>query len=209
MLTMATPIPTIFTVGHSNHEIGHFVPLLLDHGITAVADVRSQPFSQYTPQFNRGIIDRFLREKGVRYVFMGEELGARRTERPCYVDGTARYDMIARLPAFLSGLDRLRKGVATQRIALMCSEKDPICCHRTILICRNLRNDSINIQHIMEDGRLETQAAAEQRLLDMVGLPSADLFRSRQELIDQAYELQGQTIAYQESQDSDAYQQAV
>ena len=141
----------LYTVGHSNHECEKFLDLLTPHQITAVADVRSQPYSQYTPQFNRETLEAALGRRRIKYVFMGKELGARREERECYVGGQARYDLIAGLPAFLQGLERLRRGAKTQRIALLCSEKDPLACHRTILVCRQLRGE-FAIEHILEDG---------------------------------------------------------
>jgi uncharacterized protein (DUF488 family) len=187
----------LFTVGHSNHECEKFLDLLTRHRITALADVRSQPYSQYTPQFNREILETALGRRRVKYVFLGRELGARRDERECYVGGQARYDRILTLPAFREGLDRLRRGVQAQRIALMCSEKDPLTCHRTILICRALRTE-MAISHILDDGALEAHAAAETRLLALRGLPEGDLFTSRDEMLSRAYDQQAAAIAFTE-----------
>jgi uncharacterized protein (DUF488 family) len=192
-----TPANPLFTVGHSNHECEKLLDLLARHRITALADVRSQPYSQYTPQFNRDTLDAALSRRRIKYVFMGRELGARRDERECYVDGQARYDRIRSLPAFLEGLDRLRKGVQTQRIALLCSEKDPITCHRAILICRALRRE-MTIQHILDDATLEPHAAAETRLLALMGLPEGDLFSDREQMLALAYDRQAEAIAFVE-----------
>jgi uncharacterized protein (DUF488 family) len=197
--TLANPL---FTVGHSNHECAKFLDLLTRHRITALADVRSQPYSQYTPQFNRETLEAALTHRHIKYVFMGKELGARRDERECYVGGQARYDRIRALPAFLEGLERLRRGVRTQRIALMCSEKDPITCHRTILICRALRSE-MAIEHILEDGTIEPHEPAETRLLALLGMPEADLFTSREEMLARAYDRQAEAIAYVEPPASD------
>jgi uncharacterized protein (DUF488 family) len=188
----------LFTVGHSNHECEKFLDLLARHSISAVADVRSQPYSQYTPQFNRETLEAALANRHVKYVFLGRELGARREERNCYVAGQARYDRIRVLPAFLDGLDRIRRGMKTQRIALLCSEKDPLTCHRTILICRQLRGE-MDIAHILEDGTLESHAAAESRLLKLLDLPEGDLFTSRDDMLARAYDQQSQAIAYVET----------
>ncbi len=196
---MADAANPLFTVGHSNHECAQFLDLLARHQITAVADVRSQPYSQYTPQFNRETLEAALGHRHIKYVFMGKELGARREERECYVAGKARYDLIKKLPAFVQGLERLERGRITQRIAMMCSEKDPLTCHRTILICRQLRGaPGMVIQHILEEGTLESQAAAETRLLALLGLPEGDLFHDRAELIERAYDQQGEAIAFVE-----------
>jgi uncharacterized protein (DUF488 family) len=187
----------LFTVGHSNQECAKFMDLLSRHQVTAVADVRSQPYSQYTPQFNRETLESALGQRKIKYVFLGKELGARREERECYVAGQARYDRIKTLPLFLQGLERLRRGVQKERVTLMCSEKDPLTCHRTILVCRALRGE-MEIGHILEDGTVEPQAAAESRLLEMMGLPEGDLFHDRGELIERAYDKQALAIAYTE-----------
>ena len=189
----------LFTIGHSNHEMPEFVSLLRQHRVTAIGDVRSHPYSRFHGQFNRETFEELLKRAGIRYVFLGRELGARRSERESYHEKQARYDLIARLPAFREGLDRLRHGVQTHRIALVCAEKDPITCHRTVLVCRHLRADPIQIRHILDDGSIETMEQAETRLLAAVKLPTEHLFRPRSELIEQAYDLQGERIAYTES----------
>jgi uncharacterized protein (DUF488 family) len=168
------------------------------HDITAIADVRSEPYSRFHAQFNREVIAGLLTKAGVAYVFLGRELGARRAERECYVDRQARYSLITELPAFQDGLSRVQRGMTAQRIALMCAEKDPITCHRTILVCRALRSDDLNIQHVLADGSIETSEQAETRLLEEVGLPPGDLFRDRRELVEEAYDRQARRIAYVE-----------
>ena len=194
---MPSELNTLFTIGHSNQECARFLELLGRHEITAVADVRSQPYSQFTPQFNRETLEAALGQRRIKYVFLGRELGARREERECYVVGQARYDRIRTLPLFQQGLERLRRGIMSERIALMCSEKDPITCHRTILVCRELRAE-MAIGHILEDGGLESIADAETRLLKLMGLPEGDLFSEREELIERAYDMQARAIAYAE-----------
>ncbi|MBE7507131.1 MAG: DUF488 domain-containing protein [Planctomycetia bacterium] len=191
--------PCLFTIGHSDHEMPAFVSLLAQHGVTAIADVRSQPYSRFHGQFNRETLAELLNRAGTQYVFLGQELGARRSERECYHEKQARYDLIAKLPAFREGLDRLRRGLTTHRIALLCAEKDPITCHRAVLVCRHLRADSIDIRHILEDGSVETMDQIESRLLEAVKVPTEHLFRSRSELIELAYDLQGERIAFRES----------
>ena len=186
----------IFTIGHSNHELSRFTAFLKQHRIDVLADVRSQPYSQFNPQYNRETLATSLKSIGINYIFLGTELGARRNERECYIHGKADYHEIAKLPLFVHGLDRLRKDARTNRIAIMCSEKDPITCHRNILVCRNLRGPDITISHITADGSLEPNEAAETRLLKLMGLCEHDLFVSRQDMIEQAYDLQGASIAY-------------
>jgi len=191
-------MPELFTIGHSTQSWEQFLDRLARHHIKAVGDVRSSPYSVRLPQFNREILERTLKLSGIQYVFLGNELGARRSERECYVDGIARYDRIARTPAFQSGLDRVRKGVGRFRLALMCAEKDPLECHRTILVCREVRNE-FDIRHILDDGTIENHSDAEARLLAEERVPAEDFFISREELIARAYDRRGGKIAYRES----------
>lgn len=188
----------LFTIGHSNHSWERFLELLRLHRIDALGDVRSSPYSARLPQFNRELIERGLHGTGIRYVFLGEELGARRSERECYVDGVARYDLIALAPAFLAGLERVKKGIQRFRLALMCAEKDPLECHRTILVCRHLRQTA-QISHILADATLESHADAEARLMSEEHIPTDDFFTPRDQLLARAYDHRGTRIAFQES----------
>jgi len=173
-----------------------FLALLCQHKIQAVADVRSSPFSRYNPQFNREILERFLKEKGIQYVFLGRELGARTDDPSCYEQGRVQYARLAKTALFQSGLDRILEGSERYRIALMCSEKDPLECHRTLLVARELVERGQPVQHIHPDGHIETHAAAMERLLELTGVPKHDLFCSHQELIAQALARQEKQVAY-------------
>jgi uncharacterized protein (DUF488 family) len=192
----------LFTIGHSNHTLERFVELLRLHAVTAIADVRSSPYSKFNPHFNRETLEASLRTAGIRYVFLGDELGARRSETEAYDGGTARYERIAQLPAFQKGLDRVRRGLDANRIALMCAEKDPLTCHRAILVCRHLHADALPIHHILDDAKIESHSEAEERLLALVDLDHGDLFCDRGERLEQAYEIQGSRIAYTMSAES-------
>jgi uncharacterized protein (DUF488 family) len=187
----------IFTIGHSDNPIEWFVDLLRMHQVTALADVRSSPFSRFNPQYNRDQLKAALKTACIFYVPLGAELGARRSEQDCYVDGKARYDLIAKLALFQEGLRRVRQGAANYRVALMCAEKDPITCHRTILVCRHLKPFGIPISHILQDGELETTSGMEQRLMDVAGNGGVNLFASDPcAAIEHAYDVQGDRIAY-------------
>ena len=190
--------PTLFTVGHSNHQLSHFIELVRNHGVGEIADVRSSPYSKFNPQFNQDLLRSALKEAGIRYSFFGKELGARRSESVCYQDGKAVYDRIGKTAAFAEGLKEIRNRVQVEYLALMCAEHDPITCHRTILVCHALRHDRIDIMHIRKDGSIETMSSAEARLMDRWGLAEADLFRSRSELLEEAYARQADRIAYVE-----------
>jgi uncharacterized protein (DUF488 family) len=188
----------VFTIGHSNLEFMKFAGLLKQQDIQAVADVRSSPYSQYSPHFNREPLQLALRQQGISYVFLGEELGARRSEPECYVNGRVDYSLIAQTPAFIRGLDRLVQGAAKMRVAIMCAEKDPLDCHRCILVSPRLKERGINVQHIHDDGTLESQEQAEYRLAQMFNRAELELFGAPDELVAEAYRLQGEKIAYEE-----------
>jgi uncharacterized protein (DUF488 family) len=187
----------IFTIGHSVHELQAFIDLLTRHGVTALADVRSQPFSRIQ-HFNGDVLAAVLKTRGIKYVPLGRELGARRDEQECYVGGQAVYERIAQLPRFREGIDRLVQGSTDQRIALMCAEKEPLDCHRTVLVCRHLRPHGLHIQHILASGELEDHAETERRMMKLVDI-EPNLFQldiAESNLIEQAYEALGRKIAY-------------
>ena len=186
----------VLTIGHSTHLPEVFLELLLRHGVKAVADVRSSPFSRFNSQFNREVLEQWLQISGLRYVFLGRELGARSEDRCCYENGRVQYARLAQTPLFQSGLDRVMRGAARYRIALMCAEKEPLECHRTLLVAQELRRRGVPVLHIHADGRLETHEAAMERLLDVTGVPKEDLFRSKDELLAQALHRQEQSVAY-------------
>lgn len=157
----------LFTIGHSNLSIEAFVSLLQKHEITAIADVRSHPYSRYLPHFNKSELKTSLSSAGIQYVFLGKELGARPEDLSCYdISGKALYDRIAATPLFAEGIGRLLKGTASYKISLMCAEKDPITCHRTILVCHKLKEFNLQINHILSDGNLESHTDLEARLLN-------------------------------------------
>lgn len=187
----------LLTVGHSNHELDAFLELLRRHGVTAVADVRSQPTS-WLAHFEQAPLAVALRDSGMEYVFLGRELGARRSEAECYEDGRADYERIARLAAFQRGLVRIRRGLDEHRICLLCAEKEPLDCHRSILVCRHLRDPDLRIAHILADGSLEEHGETERRLVKLTDVQPT-LFEpdlTGADLLEQAYEVRGRQIAY-------------
>ena len=196
--------PTLFTIGHSNHTLEKFLGLLKQHNITAIADVRSIPFSRFNPHFNREALEASLRRANISYVHMGQQLGARRDEPECFVGKQANYELVAQLPSFRAGIDRLLAGSQQQRIALMCAEKDPITCHRTVLITRAFRHGAITVSHILDSGQLESAAAAEERMMDATQTPRDDLFQSKEDLINAAYTKLGKELAWVNESDDAA-----
>lgn len=189
----------VYTIGHSTHSTDTLIELLRMHDVTAIADVRSSPYSRFNPQFNREILKSELKRPGIAYVFLGNELGARSEDSRCYVGGKVQYDLLAQTEVFQEGLRRVARGATKQRIALLCAEKDPLTCHRTILVCRHLVDRGVGIRHILEDGRLESHDDALHRLLRELGIAEPQLFRGYDELISEAYARRGEQIAYSKS----------
>jgi uncharacterized protein (DUF488 family) len=186
----------VFTIGHSNHSFEKFVELLRLHNIMALADVRSAPYSRSNPDFNREFLKAKLAEAGIAYVFLGRELGARPEDPRFYQQGRVQYRMLAQSPLFRAGLDRVIKGAQSYRIALLCAEKEPLECHRTLLVARELVALGASVAHVHADGSLETYAGAMSRLLKILGLPDQDLYRNKEEMIADACALQEERIAY-------------
>ena len=131
------------------------------------------------------------------YVFLGKELGARSNNPACYQQGKVQYDRLAQEPQFAEGLNRVRQGMERYCIALMCAEKDPLDCHRAMLVARRLFETGVPVQHIHADGRLESHQELESRLLTVCNLPEGDLFKTREELVLEAYPIQSARTAYQ------------
>jgi len=148
--------PVLYTIGHSNHEQEHFRELLKRHQIDVLADVRSQPYSRHTPQFNAEELKAALTAEGIQYVFLGDQLGGRPSD-PEHIDreGRALYYRMARSAAFLQGIDRLASGMAKYRVAIMCSEEDPTVCHRFLLVSRVMAQRGTEVRHIRGDGSLD------------------------------------------------------
>ncbi|MCY4470903.1 MAG: DUF488 domain-containing protein [Thiotrichales bacterium] len=185
----------VLTIGHSTHAIEAFLALLRLHQVTAVADVRSAPYSRFNPQYNREPLTEALEAAGIRYVYLGRELGGRREDPACYEDGRLRYDRVAATTSFKSGLTRVVRGIVKHRIALMCAEKEPLDCHRALLVSRALDELGIDVAHIHADGHLEPHGDAMERLLDLLNLSREDLYHSRAELIATAVALRSGRLA--------------
>lgn len=147
----------LYTIGHSNHAIEVFLDLLARHDIDCLVDVRSAPYSRFSPHFSRKSLEAHLQDAGVHYVYQGQTLGGRPGDESCY-DGAGQvdYDRIARKPWYRDGVQGLIEIAGRHRAAMMCSEEDPAYCHRNLLIADTLlRDHSIEVQHVRGDGRLE------------------------------------------------------
>ncbi len=163
-----------------------------------MVDVRSAPYSRFNPQFNREQLKIDLKAHDIGYVFLGQELGAR-SKDPSHYDESGRvlYSRLAETGPFRRGLDRVVHDAAERRIALMCSEGEPLACHRTLLVSRALVDDcGIAVEHILPDGRLESYDEAMDRLLLIAKHSESDFFLSRRERVARAMEYQERRVAY-------------
>src|ERR1700688_3734423 len=165
----------LYSIGHSNIAAERFVAMLRDAGVSAVADVRSTPFSRRFPWFSGKNLAATLAQHGMAYLAYGEALGGRPRDAALYRDGVADYEAMARQPDFQVALDRLAGEGAQVCVCLMCAEREPLDCHRCLLVARALAERGLAIGHILHDGTVEPHAATEQRLLALSG-KTADLF---------------------------------
>jgi uncharacterized protein (DUF488 family) len=191
----------LFTIGHSNHEPETLLELLLGAGVTAVADVRSSPYSRRLPHFSRQALEAFLEAHGIEYVFMGNELGGRPSSPELYhPEGWADYERMRQTKTFQTGIARLLDGLERYSIALMCGEEDPLDCHRGLMITPALKEIGLAPLHIRKGGRLETSASLEERLQEETGL--GGLFA---ESLEEAYRVMNRRKAYRIEKGEEEY----
>lgn len=195
---------SILTIGHSDHDPQAFLALLGKHHVEVLVDIRSQPYSRRMPHFTKSALERAVRNAGLRYLYLGEHLGG----RPL---GTVRKQMLgqgyaamAATTAFRQAIERVLTGANNFRLALMCAERDPIDCHRTLLVGRALSQAGAALAHIHHDGKLENQADLDRRLLALAGHgDGGDLFSSTAELLALAYRQQEIRVGVQDTLDEE------
>lgn len=165
----------LMTIGHSNLPADRFITLLRESKVSAVIDVRSVPFSRWCPWFSSKPLATRLAADGFAYLPLGDELGGRPRDPQLYCDGIVDYELMARRPEFRAGLDRVVDETRLRRVCLLCSERDPLDCHRCLLVGRALAGRGLTPGHILTDGTIEPHLVTEQRLLKLAG-GEADLF---------------------------------
>ncbi len=186
----------LFSIGHSNIPIDRFIWMLHGAGVNAIADVRSKPVSRYCPWFSAKNLATRLQQEGMLYLSFGESLGGRPSDPALYCDGAVDYDAMAKRPEFSAALDRLLAEAARRRICLMCAEREPLDCHRGLLVARALAERELTVGHILHDGTIEPHTTTEQRLLAWSG-PAADVFVGGQrERVAAAYHSRTRAVAY-------------
>jgi uncharacterized protein (DUF488 family) len=169
----------IKTVGHSNHPLDRFVDLLKAGGVELLVDVRSMPYSRRFPQFGKERLATSLAEAGIAYSHEGAALGGK-------PESGGSYDSLAARPAFQDALDRLVAAAQDTTLCLMCAEKEPLDCHRTVLVSRRLAERGVAIDHLLANGRVRPHLEVEEALLARGGGP--DLFEDRAARLARAYQ---------------------
>jgi hypothetical protein len=207
-MIMESPMPQnrLYSIGHSNHDLGRFLQLLQSAGVTAVADVRSQPYTQRLPQFNRPELDKELASCGIAYGFVGRQLGGRPAQLQLYdSEGRVNYERVRATTAFQEGLEHLCEALEQFTVAILCSEEDPLDCHRGLMIAPALVERGIRPTHLRGDGSIESMAEFEERLLRETGAGAGILdglfarvvsSAERAELLALAYRIQARRKAF-------------
>ena len=195
---MGTTAWPVYTIGHSNHSAEEFLQLLRGHEINQVMDVRSSPRSRWVPHFNPDQLEELLENAGIDYALAGGELGGRPADRSAYdADGRVSYDRVAETDVFDDGIARVVRAADERCIALLCMERDPLDCHRALLVARALGERGVEVEHILGDGSLETHDATMTRLLESLKMPlNGDMFRTREDIVTDAIDRRSRKVAY-------------
>ncbi len=195
----------LYTIGYTSYTRDDFLQALKNHKIDVIADVRSSPYSSYYKEYNQDILKKTLKENSILYVFLGKELGARPSDKSVYKEGIVDFSLVKNLSIFQEGISRLEKGLKDYNIALLCAEKDPIQCHRTILVSSGL-HPKYSINHIWEKEKheknifpVESHSELENRLIGEHFKNQLSLLYDREQMLEIAYKKQEKNIAYEEN----------
>jgi len=153
-------VTAIYTIGYGSRDMTAFIAALKAHEIGYLIDVRSAPYSKFKPEFSRNALEATLKEHGIRYLYLGEQLGGQPKDAGCYdADGKVLYERVAEKESYRAGIARLEKAFRQGlRVAVMCSEGKPELCHRSKLIGATLDEMGIPVLHVDEADQLQTQA---------------------------------------------------
>ena len=192
------PVFDLFSIGHSNVAIERFLAMLQAAEVDTIADVRSVPTSRHFPWFSNRNLAARLAAAGIEYAVMGDALGGRPADKSLYRDGVADYEAMAMRPEFRAGLDHLVDAVSRSRVCLMCAEREPLDCHRFLLVARSLAERGLAAGHILHDCTIEPHAATERRLLALDD-KGCDLFATGQlQRLAAAYRRRARAVAFRQ-----------
>ena len=191
----------LFTIGHSTGTQEYFLYLLEAHDVHVLLDVRSVPYSRYANQFNKNDLAPFLESHSISYFSAGKPFGARRDDARLYPQGYLDFELTRQTPIFQRGMEHvIARLEASQNVALMCTEKNPIDCHRAIMVARGFELAGVEVQHILQDATLLDQQSLNAKLLDMYFPNHEQMSLFGEDNIDDmlrdAYRMQNQKIGY-------------
>lgn len=188
----------MYTIGYATKPIRDFIEQLQNYDVTVVADIRSVPYSKAFFDYHQEALAGHLKNAGIRYVYLGEELGPRSKNPRHYNDsGQVQFDLLMQSSLYRSGIQRLFDGVQKGfNIAMVCACKDPAICHRSLLVGWSLNHQhNHELTHIRHDGTPETQTALERRLLELTDTVP-DIFTGDDAALALAWQRQCQAFAY-------------
>lgn len=193
----------IYTIGHSTHQLDYFLELLKQYGVNCIVDVRSVPASSYNPQYNQEPFKSFLKKNNITYLHLPEEFGARQTD-PDLLDNEGKIDFekVRKTYLFKKGIERIFQGVEKGYIiAIMCSESEPLDCHRFSMVSVGLKESGFEVKHILKDKFIKAHSDLENDLLKKYEkkLPQKDLFNpniTTDEQLTVAYRLKNKEIGF-------------
>lgn len=196
-------VDTVYTIGYSGFSIDGFVATLKRYNVSLIVDVRSSPFSHYYPEYNKDVLEIYLKAHGIYYRNYADEFGARQSEQKYYCkDGYLDFELFSKSESFLRGVKKLCNSMEQNyTFALMCAEKDPVFCHRTILVARAFFEKGYSVVHLLANGNTITQEEVNARLIEKY-YPNRNqmtLFEAPQDddaLLRAAYRKQNAEIGY-------------
>lgn len=201
----------IFTIGYSGFNIESFISILKKYKINSLIDVRSNPHSKIYTDYNKETLEKILRNNKIYYRNYYKEFGARQTDYSYYTEEYLNFNLYTKSENFQNGMKRIIQSIPLgYRFVLMCSEKDPIMCHRNIMVAREFYNNGIEINNILSDGSIVTQKKIEERLVDIY-YPNRDqltLFDEQltwQEMVENSYKKQNEKIGYRLTETEENY----
>ena len=186
----------LYSIGYATKPLSVFLGKLHRHGVTAIADIRSVPYSNAFFDYHREALQRTLKDHSIRYVHLGLELGPRSKDDAHYdASEQVQFDRLAASSLYRQGIERITSGLDQGfHIAMLCAEKRPEVCHRSLLVGHHLyRQDAVEVEHILHDGDLLSQAELEDRL---TAAEAGDLFAPAGERNRLAMATQWQRYAY-------------
>ncbi len=193
----------LYTIGHSTYPVEFFIERLKKNNVQFVIDVRSLPYSKYAPQYNSNSLKEVLKKQEVEYFHMGKAFGARQEDMKYYPNGYLDFELFRSTDIFIKGMKNVEIGLEKYNIALMCTEKNPIDCHRAIMVGRGFELDGVDIKHILYDGSVMSQSEFNNKLLDRFFPDRGQLSifdigneKSEEDYLKEAYSLRNKDIGF-------------